>query len=70
MRAAFDTVLVHEASSGMVANLAGREDELSPPIREMLGSLRGFEPAMAPYLDAFARLLALELEADAWLERH
>ena len=36
----------------------------------MLGALRGFEPALAPYLDAFARLLALELEADAWLERH
>jgi Asp-tRNA(Asn)/Glu-tRNA(Gln) amidotransferase A subunit family amidase len=36
----------------------------------MLEALRGFEPAVAPYVDAFARLLALELEADAWLERH
>ena len=70
MRAAFDTVLVHEAATGMVANLDGREDELSPPIREMLDALRGFEPALAPYLEAFARLLAVEREADAWLERH
>ena len=70
VRAAFDTVLVHEAATGMLANLADREDELSPPIREMLEALRGFEPALAPYLDAFARLLVLEREADAWLERH
>jgi Asp-tRNA(Asn)/Glu-tRNA(Gln) amidotransferase A subunit family amidase len=70
VRAAFDTVLVHEAASGMLANLAGREEELSPPIREMLDALRGFEPALAPYIDAFARLLALEQAADAWLERH
>ena len=70
VRALFDTVLVHEAASGMLPGLGGREEELSPPIREMLGALRGFEPALAPYLDAFARLLALELEADAWLERH
>ena len=54
----------------MLPALGGREEELSPPTREMLGALRGFEPALAPYLDAFARLLALELEADAWLERH
>src|SRR6185295_893342 len=52
VRAAFDTVLVHEAASGMLANLAGREEELSPPIREMLAALRGFEPALAPYVDA------------------
>jgi amidase len=70
VRAAFDTVLGHEAASGMPANLAGREEELSPPIRQMLEALRGFEPALAPYVDAFARLLALEREADAWLERH
>jgi len=70
VRSAFDTVVVHEAASGMLANLAGREEELSPPVREMLEALRGFEPALAPYVDAFARLLALEHEADAWLERH
>ena len=70
VRSAFDTVVVHEAASGMLANLAGREEELSPPVREMLEGLRGFEPALAPYVDAFARLLALEQEADAWLERH
>ena len=54
----------------MLRGLDGREDELSPPIREMLEALRGFEPALAPYLEAFARLLAVEREADAWLERH
>jgi hypothetical protein len=70
VRAAFDIVLVHEAATGMVPGLDGREQELSPPIREMLEALRGFEPAMAHYIDAFARLLALEHEADAWLERH
>ena len=48
VRAAYDTVLVHEAASGMVANLDGREDELSPPIREMLEALRGFEPRWRP----------------------
>ena len=70
VRAAFDIALVHEAASGMLSNLDGREDELSPPMREMFEALRGFEPALAPYLDAFARLLRLEHEADAWLERH
>jgi Asp-tRNA(Asn)/Glu-tRNA(Gln) amidotransferase A subunit family amidase len=54
----------------MLPGLGGHEDELSPPIREMLEALRGFEPALAPYLDAFGRLMALELDADAWLARH
>jgi Asp-tRNA(Asn)/Glu-tRNA(Gln) amidotransferase A subunit family amidase len=70
VRAAFDVALLHEGASGMLSNLAGREDELSPPVREMFEALRGFEPALAPYVDAFARLLRLENEADAWLERH
>jgi Asp-tRNA(Asn)/Glu-tRNA(Gln) amidotransferase A subunit family amidase len=70
VRSAFDTVLVHEAASGMFDGVDGREEELSPPIREMVEALRGFEPAMAPYLEAFGRLLRLELEAEAWLERH
>jgi Asp-tRNA(Asn)/Glu-tRNA(Gln) amidotransferase A subunit family amidase len=70
IRAAFDTVLVNEAATGMLPGLDGREQELSPPIREMFEALRGFEPALAPYIEAFARLLALELEADAWLARH
>jgi Asp-tRNA(Asn)/Glu-tRNA(Gln) amidotransferase A subunit family amidase len=69
VRAAFDTVIVHEAT-GMLEGVAGREEELSPPIREMVEALRGFEPTLAPYVDAFARLARLELEADAWLERH
>jgi Asp-tRNA(Asn)/Glu-tRNA(Gln) amidotransferase A subunit family amidase len=70
VRAAYDTVLVHEAAAGMLPALDGREEQLSPPVRDMIDALRGFEPALAPYVDAFARLLALELEADAWLERH
>jgi Asp-tRNA(Asn)/Glu-tRNA(Gln) amidotransferase A subunit family amidase len=70
VRAAFDTVLVHEAATGLVAGVDGREEELSAPSREMVEAVRGFEPRLGPYLDAFARLLVLELEADAWLERH
>jgi Asp-tRNA(Asn)/Glu-tRNA(Gln) amidotransferase A subunit family amidase len=70
VRAAFDTVLVHEAATGMLPGLDGHEEQLSPPVREMFEGLRGFEPALAPYIDAFARLSALELEADGWLERH
>jgi Asp-tRNA(Asn)/Glu-tRNA(Gln) amidotransferase A subunit family amidase len=70
VRAAFDVVLVHEAASGMLPGLAGHEEELSPPMRDMVEALRGFEPALAPYLEAFARLARLEVEADAWLGRH
>ncbi len=70
VRAAFDVVLVHEAASGMLSGLAGHEEELSPPMRDMVEALRGFEPALAPYLEAFARLARLEVEADVWLERH
>src|SRR6266508_4101403 len=63
VRAAFDVVLVHEAASGMLSGLAGHEEELSPPMRDMVEALRGFEPALAPYLEAFARLARLEVEA-------
>jgi Asp-tRNA(Asn)/Glu-tRNA(Gln) amidotransferase A subunit family amidase len=70
VRAAFDVALLHETASGMVSALDGHEDELSPPTREMLAALRGFEPDLAPYIEAFAQLLRLEREADAWLERH
>jgi Asp-tRNA(Asn)/Glu-tRNA(Gln) amidotransferase A subunit family amidase len=70
VRSAYDVVLVHEAASGMLSSLAGHEQQLSPPMRDMIEALRGFEPALAPYLEAFARLARLEVEADAWLERH
>jgi Asp-tRNA(Asn)/Glu-tRNA(Gln) amidotransferase A subunit family amidase len=70
VRAAFDVALLHETASSLPSSLAGREDELSPPVREMVRALRGFEPHLAPYIEAFARLLRLEREADAWLQRH
>ena len=35
-----------------------------------MAALRGFEPDPAPYIEAFAQLLRLEREADAWLKRH
>ena len=70
VRAAFDLVLVSEAATGLPPGVAGREDELSPPIREIVEALRGYEPSLGPYLEAFAQLVRLEREADAWLERH
>jgi aspartyl-tRNA(Asn)/glutamyl-tRNA(Gln) amidotransferase subunit A len=70
VRAAFDVVLVNEAAAGLLPGVRGREDELSPPIREIAAGLRGYEPALGPYLEAFAQLVRLEAEADAWLERH
>jgi aspartyl-tRNA(Asn)/glutamyl-tRNA(Gln) amidotransferase subunit A len=70
VRAAFDLVLVSEAAAGLLKRVAGREDELSAPIRESVDALRGHEPALGPYLEAFAQLVRLEADADAWLERH
>jgi amidase len=70
VRAAYDTVLVNEAATSLVPAVAGREDELSPPLRGLLEAIRGFEPSFEAYIAAFARLSRLEQEADAWLERH
>jgi amidase len=70
VRAAFDLALGTEAASGMVPGVRGHESELSPPMREMVESLRGFEVPLAAYLDAFARLQRFEEEAEAWLEDH
>jgi Asp-tRNA(Asn)/Glu-tRNA(Gln) amidotransferase A subunit family amidase len=70
VRAAFDVVLVTEAAAGLLPGIAGREDELSPPIREIADALRDYRPALGPYLEAFATLVRLEAEADAWFERH
>jgi Asp-tRNA(Asn)/Glu-tRNA(Gln) amidotransferase A subunit family amidase len=70
VRAAFDVVLVNEMAAGLLAGIAGREDELSPPIREIAAALRHHQPTLGPYLEAFAQLLRLEAQTDAWLERH
>jgi len=70
VRSAFDVVLAAEAAAGLLPGIAGREDELSPPIRAIVDALRGYQPALGPYLEAFATLVRLEGEADAWLERH
>jgi Asp-tRNA(Asn)/Glu-tRNA(Gln) amidotransferase A subunit family amidase len=70
VRAAFDVVLVTEAAAGLLPGIAGREDELSPPIREIADALRDYRPALGPYLEAFATLVRLEAEADAWFEHH
>lgn len=70
VRSAFDVALVTEAAAGLLPGVAGREDELSPPIRGFVDALRGYQPALRSYLEAFAALVRLEAEADAWLERH
>jgi Asp-tRNA(Asn)/Glu-tRNA(Gln) amidotransferase A subunit family amidase len=70
VRAAFDVALVNEAAAGLLPGVAGREDELSPPIREIAAAMRDHQPALGPYLEAFAQLVRLEAQADAWLERH
>jgi Asp-tRNA(Asn)/Glu-tRNA(Gln) amidotransferase A subunit family amidase len=70
VRAAYDVVLVNEAAAGLLPGVAGREDELSPPIREIAAALRDYQPALGPYLEAFAQLVRLEAQADEWLERH
>ena len=70
VRSAFDVALVTEAAAGLLPGVAGREDELSAPIRDIVDALRGYQPALGPYLEAFATLVRLEAEADAWLERH
>ena len=70
VRSAFDVALVAEAAAGLLPGVTGREDELSPPIRGIVDALRGYHPALGPYLEAFAALVRLEAEADAWLERH
>jgi Asp-tRNA(Asn)/Glu-tRNA(Gln) amidotransferase A subunit family amidase len=69
-RSAFDVALVTEMAAGVVPAVAGREDELSPPMREMAEAGRRFQPSLVPYLEAFSRLKEIEVAADEWLARH
>jgi Asp-tRNA(Asn)/Glu-tRNA(Gln) amidotransferase A subunit family amidase len=70
VRAAYDTVLVTEVIGALRAVVAGREDELSPYLQEMIADTRGFEPDWAVYLAASRQLAFYEVEADRWLDRH
>jgi Asp-tRNA(Asn)/Glu-tRNA(Gln) amidotransferase A subunit family amidase len=70
VRAAFDTLLLTEIFAELPGFVEGREDELSPYVREMLAAGRGFEPDWTAYLVASGRLAWFEQEADHWLERH
>ena len=71
MRAAFDVVLVSEAAAGLLPGVAGREDELSPPIREIVDALRGYRARARALPRGLRRSsCASRREADAWLERH
>ena len=70
VRSAFDALLRTELFAGLPAFVAGREEDLSPYIREMLVAARGFRPDWAAYLAASGELAALEIEADRWFEAH
>ncbi len=70
VRGAFDALLVMEMFSVLPAIVAGREDELSPYIRGMLSSARGFEPDLASYFAASEQLSRLEVEAGRWFEEY
>jgi Asp-tRNA(Asn)/Glu-tRNA(Gln) amidotransferase A subunit family amidase len=70
VRSAFDVMLATELLGPLPALVAGREDELSPYLREMIAGARGFEPDWSAYFAASGQLARLEEEADRWLERH
>jgi Asp-tRNA(Asn)/Glu-tRNA(Gln) amidotransferase A subunit family amidase len=70
VRSAFDALLGAELVGSLPAVVAGREQEVSPYIREMLAAARGFEPDWAAYFAASGQLARLEVEADRWFEEH
>jgi Asp-tRNA(Asn)/Glu-tRNA(Gln) amidotransferase A subunit family amidase len=70
VRTAFDAMLATELFPVLPAFVAGREDELSPYIREMISAARGFAPDLVSYFAASGRLARLEVEAGRWFEEH
>jgi Asp-tRNA(Asn)/Glu-tRNA(Gln) amidotransferase A subunit family amidase len=67
VRAAYDTLLVHELAPTLAPLVAGRLDELTPYIRNMVEAGRGFVGSWEAYLAASKRLAVFELEAERWL---
>ena len=70
VRGALDLILGTELATALPAVIGSRLDELSPYLQEMIAEASGFTPALAPYLDASARLARCEGEADAWFAEH
>jgi Asp-tRNA(Asn)/Glu-tRNA(Gln) amidotransferase A subunit family amidase len=69
LRAAFDTVILHEAVPAISAFVAGHEAGLMPYNAEMVEATRGFEPSLAATSAAFERVAEVEAAARAWFER-
>ena len=69
LRAAFNTIVNHEAATAFAPLAAGREDELMPYNAEMAEAMRGFEPSFEAYVAAFEQVAEIDAAATAWLER-
>ncbi|MDX6541418.1 MAG: amidase [Gaiellales bacterium] len=68
LRAAFDTIIGHEAATAFMPFVAGREHELMSYNAEMAAAMRGFEPSFAAYVAAFERVAEIDAAATAWFE--
>jgi aspartyl-tRNA(Asn)/glutamyl-tRNA(Gln) amidotransferase subunit A len=69
VRAAYDILLVTELAASLPRVVAGREDELSPYIRQMAEDIRRFEPSWETYFAASGLLARFEVEAGRWFDR-
>jgi amidase len=69
LRAAFNTIIEHDAGSAFGPFVAGREAQLMSYNADMAQAMRGFEPSFAAYAAAFEQIAAIDAEATTWFER-
>jgi Asp-tRNA(Asn)/Glu-tRNA(Gln) amidotransferase A subunit family amidase len=69
-RQLYDVLLVTDLATLAIPQVEGREEQLTPYMRDMVEQLRGFSASLERYVSAFPRLAQLAREASAWLEEH
>lgn len=66
LRAAFDVVLGHELLPAIARVTAGRLDEVTAYVAELVEAGRGFVPSFDAYFGAFERIAEIDAEATRW----
>lgn len=66
LRAAYDTILVHEMSAALSPLFDGRDIEVMPYIAELDEAGRDFQPSFDAYLAAWERVAEIEAAAAEW----
>jgi Asp-tRNA(Asn)/Glu-tRNA(Gln) amidotransferase A subunit family amidase len=70
LRAAFDTILVHELVPALGRAVAGHAAELMPYNADQAEAARAFTPSFDAYAAAFAQIAAIDAAAMRWFDEH